>query len=226
MLTIAAKFKDSDSWTQEVKNFRLPFWDYLRPRGGNTRFPGVKDTEYGTTGYGWDFSVPYILEVEQVMVFMPYDKSKPDRKETELQPIDNPLFTFVFPKSNGLDDKDLDRIKFQASRINTVRQDQNFSGKNNHQVLNTVLAQRRESEVETLLNLLYLPQYKDYAIFSNKAVVHGKPTVFGSLEGLHDDYHGLTGGNGHMGRIAVAAFDPIFWLHHWYALSTHSNTHG
>ena len=129
--------------------------------------------------------------------------------------MDNPLFMFVFPKSNGLDDKNLDRIDFQASRINTVRRDQNFSGKNNHQLLNTVLAQRRESEVETLLNLLYLPYYKDYTIFSNKAVVDNKATVFGSLEGLHDDYHGLTGGTGHMGRVPVAAFDPIFWLHHW-----------
>lgn len=31
----------------------------------------------------------------------------------------------------------------------------------------------------------------------------------------------LTGGQswelgmGHMGDVAVAAFDPIFWLHHW-----------
>ncbi|KAL8792906.1 MAG: hypothetical protein Q9195_004483 [Heterodermia aff. obscurata] len=214
MLTIAGKFKDSDSWTQEVQKFRLPFWDYLRPRGGNTRFPGVKDRKYGTTGYGWDFSVPYILEVEQVMVYMPYDDSRPDKKESELQLINNPLFMFVFPQSNGLKDKDLDYINFQASRINTVRQDQNFSGKCNHQLLNTVLAQSRESEVETLLNLLYLPYYKDYAIFSNKAVVNKKATVFGSLEGLHDDYHGLTGGNGHMSRVPVAAFDPIFWLHH------------
>ena len=32
------------------------------------------------------------------------------------------------------------------------------------------------------------------------------------LEGLHNDVHVWTGG--HMGQIAYAAFDPVFWAHH------------
>ena len=32
------------------------------------------------------------------------------------------------------------------------------------------------------------------------------------LEDLHDLLHGWTGGT--MGRVATAAFDPIFWSHH------------
>ncbi|KAF9444741.1 polyphenol oxidase [Macrolepiota fuliginosa MF-IS2] len=35
-----------------------------------------------------------------------------------------------------------------------------------------------------------------------------------SLEAIHDNIHVLIGGNGHMSDPAVAAFDPIFWLHH------------
>jgi tyrosinase len=35
-----------------------------------------------------------------------------------------------------------------------------------------------------------------------------------SLESIHDTVHGDVGGNGHMGDPDVAAFDPIFWLHH------------
>jgi tyrosinase len=40
-----------------------------------------------------------------------------------------------------------------------------------------------------------------------------------SLEGLHNDVHVMTGtgeGNrhGHMALNELAAFDPIFWLHH------------
>jgi tyrosinase len=42
-----------------------------------------------------------------------------------------------------------------------------------------------------------------------------KPEVWGSLEDTHNSVHDLTGGiGGHMGDPAVAAFDPIFWLHH------------
>ena len=32
------------------------------------------------------------------------------------------------------------------------------------------------------------------------------------LEDIHDQIHGWTGGT--MGRVATAAFDPIFWSHH------------
>lgn len=36
-----------------------------------------------------------------------------------------------------------------------------------------------------------------------------------SQEGFHDQYHGILGGeNGHMSIPPVAAFDPVFWLHH------------
>lgn len=215
MLSIANQFQQPSTWVEAVKEFRLPFWDYLRPRGGNTRFPGVKDPDWGTTGYGWDFSIPYILETEDVMVYKPYDKDNPQIKETDLQQIKNPLFAFDFPKKNGISDAEYDKIEFTASRENTVRQDEELTGMNDSLRLNTVLAQRRESEVETLLNLFYLPYYKNYSIFSNKAVVNKKSTVFGSVEGLHDDYHGNCGGVGHMGRVPLAAFDPVFWLHHW-----------
>jgi len=41
----------------------------------------------------------------------------------------------------------------------------------------------------------------------------GMPTLT-SIEGIHDTIHTDIGGRGHMGDPAVAAFDPIFWLHH------------
>ncbi|KAH7227272.1 hypothetical protein B0J15DRAFT_577507 [Fusarium solani] len=45
---------------------------------------------------------------------------------------------------------------------------------------------------------------------------------FSSLEAIHNTVHGVTGGTdfdtgvGHMSAVPVAAFDPIFWLHHWF----------
>ncbi|KAK6355011.1 hypothetical protein TWF696_004138 [Orbilia brochopaga] len=41
-----------------------------------------------------------------------------------------------------------------------------------------------------------------YNLFSNR------------IEGVHDGVHGATGGGGNMGLVSVAAFDPLFWLHH------------
>ena len=35
-----------------------------------------------------------------------------------------------------------------------------------------------------------------------------------SLEGIHDNIHFYIGGLGHMGDVPMAAFDPIFFLHH------------
>ncbi|KAI3322315.1 common central domain of tyrosinase-domain-containing protein [Xylariaceae sp. AK1471] len=41
---------------------------------------------------------------------------------------------------------------------------------------------------------------------------------FGSIEDIHNTLHVLTGGwgnyDGHMSHVPIAAFDPIFWLHH------------
>jgi len=39
---------------------------------------------------------------------------------------------------------------------------------------------------------------------------------YGSIEGLHGNFHTIIGGtNGHMSHPSIAAFDPIFWFHHW-----------
>ena len=54
-------------------------------------------------------------------------------------------------------------------------------------------------------------EYPDTKDSSGRAV---NPEVWGSLEDTHNTVHGVSGGGGHMGDPAVAAFDPIFWLHH------------
>ncbi|SCO36199.1 related to tyrosinase precursor [Fusarium fujikuroi] len=58
---------------------------------------------------------------------------------------------------------------------------------------------------------------------STKWIAEGKgcpQTGYISLEYIHNNIHNLTGGSdyatgmGHMSDVPVAAFDPIFWLHH------------
>ncbi|CZS88976.1 uncharacterized protein RAG0_00474 [Rhynchosporium agropyri] len=58
----------------------------------------------------------------------------------------------------------------------------------------------------------YLPTYN---AFSTEGFVKGQPpTQYSSLEDIHGQLHVFTGGSGQMGRVPVAAFDSIFWMHH------------
>jgi len=51
-----------------------------------------------------------------------------------------------------------------------------------------------------------------WPLFSNHSVGSGGSS--NSLESIHDTIHVLVGASGHMGNVPVAAFDPIFFLHH------------
>jgi len=107
----------------------------------------------------------------------------------------------------------------QASRSCTVRQATRYSNqKSDYLKFNSLLSQARENNVEMMLNMLRVKEYKNYITFSRSKfdfVPPGGERVYGSMESLHNRYHGLCGGEGHMSRVPVAAFDLIFWLHHW-----------
>lgn len=64
--------------------------------------------------------------------------------------------------------------------------------------------------------MLYLLQsYESFGpISSNYYFKKQKFANWGSLEDVHNSIHGLVGNKGHMNYPEVAAFDPIFWLHH------------
>ena len=81
---------------------------------------------------------------------------------------------------------------------------------------NNLAEQALQSEVRNLRERVFyiLSSYLRYGPFSNNAWNKGRPGIYGSLEGVHDTIHNKTGGEGHMGNVAYAAFDPIFWLHH------------
>lgn len=64
--------------------------------------------------------------------------------------------------------------------------------------------------------------YRNYRTFATNAILSKAPdnvleNASGSIEDFHGQYHGIIGGYGagHMGHISLAAFDPIFWMHHW-----------
>ena len=75
---------------------------------------------------------------------------------------------------------------------------------------------------DAFYRVIYMSNYEAFSIKK-----HADDSAWGPLESIHDDLHGWCRGGGsgqlaygHMPWVPVAAFDPIFWLHHWYLWST------
>jgi tyrosinase len=93
-----------------ARAFRLPYWDYFRPRDVDARFPGIK-LEGNRTRFEYDFRMPDILNVREVMVRVPpYDN---------LELRGNPLYTFRFTNKLNLD-KDWVKAKLTVSTPHVV----------------------------------------------------------------------------------------------------------
>ena len=97
MVEVAKRFPEADRPAQlaAVQKFRLPFWDYYRPRDYATSFPGIV-TRKGLTSFPYDFSAPQVLTLEKLIVVEPVLKR--DSAIAKItKAIDNPLRSFYFP---------------------------------------------------------------------------------------------------------------------------------
>lgn len=93
MLQIAGEYTNAQRRTDYVKaveKFRLPYWDYHQPRDYGAKFPGVIENDGTMTSYPYDFGVPQIFTLKTIKV-----RTSPNDK---LEPIENPLYSFSFPK--------------------------------------------------------------------------------------------------------------------------------
>lgn len=239
MVEIAQQYESETTrkeYLDAAKQFRMPYWDYFRPRGGKVTFPGIINKEKGTTTYPFDYSAPRIFTDEKIMLRQP-----PLNKS---EPITNPFWHFVFSKHGGtLQDNEWSFMDGKNEKESTVLNHSQtsrhpFPGNaqlqdiqwDNPARLNTVLNEvRMDSNRVALLMLSKLEQYRDYDSFAcagaevgeeppeNEKERHLMWEYSGSLEQIHNIYHGLIGGlgpGGHMSRVPTAAFDPIFWFHH------------
>ena len=218
MLDIANAYEDPTmkrDYLAAADRFRLPYFDYFRARGGPVIFPGIV-TGGVETSFPYNFKLPRVFEEKNLSVFQPPLGKK-------LTSIPNPFRYFAYPKVGSLSDTDwinLDKgwpVKF--SRLRTTRQPDSIDNQNsNDQMVDWTLNKERAANVKVLLKLMESPQYNTYFRYAttNSTGIGSKSP--NSLEGLHDNYHGNIGGSGHLGRVPVAAFDPCFWLHHWYVV--------
>ncbi|KAF5690448.1 tyrosinase precursor (monophenol monooxygenase) [Fusarium circinatum] len=219
--TILRVDEQKKKYLDAAKKFRLPYWDYYRPRA-NTKpsFPGVTNPDNGTNTGPLDWGAPRIFTLEEVTV-----RRLPDN---ELKSMANPFFQFNFSLEQ------LNKIKLDKTdkRIPTVLE--NFRETIRHggsdekatKSLNDFLNRERENRIRLCLALIEDEVYRNFRTFSTNAVLepNEKPeatleTASGSIEDLHNSYHLIVGGAaggaaGHMNDTSTAALDPIFWMHH------------
>lgn len=88
-----------------ARAFRFPYWDYFRPRDVDAKFPGIT-LEGNRTRYSYDFRMPDVFNVTEVMIRMPPH----DRMEVRR----NPLYNFKFTDKLNLD-RDWSRAKLNVS---------------------------------------------------------------------------------------------------------------
>ncbi|KIX96367.1 uncharacterized protein Z520_08145 [Fonsecaea multimorphosa CBS 102226] len=202
MLEIAQSYPqkaDQDAYRTAAQDFRLPYWDYFRARGQNAK--------YGTRTFSWDFKAPRIFTETEIMLDVP-------GKGFVRRP--NPLQSFSFLKGGKLPQKDWDLVPLKLSvydKDKTLRHP-----RNDHPVdhLNYTLNTNWQDDLRDISNAI-----SDYDHEKMDGFV---TNYYRSLEGIHGDYHINIGNTaGHMSDVPIAAFDPIFWIHHaqidrWFAV--------
>ncbi|KAK0377149.1 hypothetical protein CLIM01_05497 [Colletotrichum limetticola] len=187
-------------YIKAAKTFRLPYWDWAHP---------VLDL--------------YPKEALSATGHTPERPSSQKGKPEEYPQEMNPLARYKFGKYSQsqkkqkpeLSDGDFDWIvKYE----NTYR---TFGGlldpeekKALFKIINARGPGAKGMNVSERITFL-LQSYEDFGGVSNNEYFGSPKTRFndwGSIEDVHNAVHGYIGG--YMGDVDIAAFDPIFWLHH------------
>ncbi|KAF3157991.1 hypothetical protein TWF225_004251 [Orbilia oligospora] len=146
----------------------------------------------------WDWAdstnqsrMPKVTMDKTISVMAPDGKGG-ERKAT----IANPFYSYVFKgPENTVFKKDFTGLKATARRPEDSASSVSFDAAADNAMQSGYNTRRKQTYNA-------LTSATTFNFFSN------------ALEKLHNDVHMQVGGNGIMGLISYAAFDPIFWLHH------------
>ena len=168
MCDLAETFPDANKQTylDAAMKFRLPYWDYYRPRGKKAKFPGVVNN--GTTTATYDFSVPEVCTVPQIMLKTP--------AANKLVVQNNPLYLFNFPQTGSIPANQWTIISAAFSHTHTTRYP---TTSNSVTALNNAVNQQREGKTSLILDMMSDAVYNNYSAF---AYQHASPGPSGSLE--------------------------------------------
>jgi len=166
---------------------RFPYWDWAaKPPSGN--------------------NMPSCITTPQITI------NGPTGSET----IANPLYQHHFVSESALVYSDFthwpNTLRYPNTDAATAKSVEASAIKNFNSIRGSL-----QDQVYKLLTAC-----DDYLHFSNDAASSSTAGCANSLEGIHDTVHSTAGGVpssavptvGHMYYLSLAAFDPIFWLHH------------
>lgn len=207
---------EKDLWKLQAAQWRLPYWDWAAKRA-----------------YINDYGVPNLLTQEEVEIMLPRGTSKR---------MPNPLWVFRNPAGIPMGDEKMklnavhDSSGYPWSKcVGTSKHGiimsepeskwtmgvQNWQGSNSS-LQNPEWYQGDPGSIAEAVYRMFTPgyfkSYETFATTSHNPAVEGSEYL--SLEFIHNNIHNFTGGTndatgvGHMMDVPVAAFDPIFWLHH------------
>ncbi|KAL4919138.1 hypothetical protein BDW62DRAFT_209876 [Aspergillus aurantiobrunneus] len=214
-----------EDWTRAAQRWRLPFWDWAIPQAD--------------TG---EFGVPQIVQCEQVEILQLGGKNK-ERVPNPLYKYINKVGGQEVSMDDlkmGAQRLKYNAAPQYNKCIGTSRyadpdQDSWVRGSVDNAKVREALEHPKGrnweagvSIAENVYRILTNGYFKSYEPFASthyadyrKKVKHEKltPNEYLSLEMIHNNIHNWTGGadskaQGHMSDVPVAAFDPIFFLHH------------
>lgn len=216
MAEIAERYPEParQRYLDAVKEFRLPYWDYFRPRREERT-----DSQDFRKGSGYNFNVPLIFTTAEIVVRLPSNDEK-------LVKYSNPLSRFMCPskEDGGFNETDKEFASNDENRVRvfrcTVRNPRHKDDDEGNSVgMNAIMNGAQMRQPYTMFIRDRIIGNQRYESFATKDLTEDDS---GNLESIHDQYHGnLAGGNfgagynGWMGAVPTAAFDPVFWMHHW-----------
>ncbi|OAA53139.1 Di-copper centre-containing [Cordyceps fumosorosea ARSEF 2679] len=205
-------------WTAAAMRWRLPYWDWAV----DTDLPEIACTKKIRVIKSWDGrGQPQMEEVDNPMYRfqMPGNKPMGDSSYGNYRinnKEDMPWEQCIGTSRHGISLRDAERKWVQ--------------GETNVFEVNKALQEKRlqnrtlRDSVYRLLTEEYSTKYVRFASTKYDRVENQaageKAREYLSLEQIHNAIHGAVGGEddrtgaGHMSSVAVAAFDPAFWLHH------------
>ncbi|GBB89953.1 hypothetical protein RclHR1_01680024 [Rhizophagus clarus] len=205
-------YENDSRYVQALEDLRFPYWDWAGPT---------------TLAYG----IPAFLSKDTLTVALSVDTSEEDNPK-KLGEIVNPLKAYTLPKNLGTmilvgDQGNPTQRPYKPPSENpytpagyaTVRYpDENYSSKHSEASLKVI----QHCTTVFRPNIYQVFLVDDWLKFSshgwNADPDHKEINSYGhfsSIEVVHDTVHLAVGGHGgHMANPEIAAFDPIFFLHH------------
>jgi tyrosinase len=102
----------------------------------------------------------------------------------------------------------------QVNMTETFRAPSDITQQSRHDVINARLEATFDGRKLQTFQIFQIDTFSRFstARFPSAGLT---PLEWNSVEGIHDNVHTMVGGmGGHMSTVPVAAFDPIFWIHH------------